>query len=197
MRVVLDLHSPFGGIPTVSGYVDELVHGTEGRSISLLRADGPSLSRQPGDLGTTLPMNLCKQRRRKAAKRAARAAPCRPRAARDHRSSSCGGGPQAPEMEPPVPGVVYSVHSACRYHDQGVQDPAGIAHPGMIGQTLGPGRAAPRVEPVRDWQRDYGVQIYIGEFSAIRWAPDDSAYRYLKDCIALFVVRMVELPRLP
>jgi hypothetical protein len=30
------------------------------------------------------------------------------------------------------------------------------------------------------------MPIYIGEFSAIRWAPDDSAYRYLKDVIELF-----------
>ena len=41
-------------------------------------------------------------------------------------------------------------------------------------------------EPVRNWQRDCGVQIYIGEFSAIRWAPDNSAYRYLKDLIDIF-----------
>jgi hypothetical protein len=42
------------------------------------------------------------------------------------------------------------------------------------------------LQPVIDFQRDYGVPIYIGEFSAIRWAPDDSAYRYLKDVIELF-----------
>jgi len=28
--------------------------------------------------------------------------------------------------------------------------------------------------------------MYIGEFSAIRWAPDGSAYRYLKDLIDVF-----------
>ncbi len=32
----------------------------------------------------------------------------------------------------------------------------------------------------------YNVHIYIGEFSAIRWAPDNSAYRYLKDVIDIF-----------
>ena len=42
------------------------------------------------------------------------------------------------------------------------------------------------LQPLRDWQRDYAVQIYLGEFSAIRWAPEDSAYRYLRDCIELF-----------
>ena len=40
--------------------------------------------------------------------------------------------------------------------------------------------------PVVEFQRAYGVRIYIGEFSAIRWAPDDSALRYLEDLIAIF-----------
>jgi hypothetical protein len=39
---------------------------------------------------------------------------------------------------------------------------------------------------VRDWQVKYNAQIYIGEFSAIRWAPGDEAYTYLKDCIDIF-----------
>lgn len=30
------------------------------------------------------------------------------------------------------------------------------------------------------------MPIYIGEFSAIRWAPDDSACRYLRDAIEIF-----------
>jgi hypothetical protein len=42
------------------------------------------------------------------------------------------------------------------------------------------------LEPVREFQRAYNVHIYAGEFSAIRWAPGDSAYRYLKDVIELF-----------
>ena len=37
---------------------------------------------------------------------------------------------------------------------------------------------------VVEWQRDYGVHIYIGEFSAIRWAPGNSALNYLRDVIA-------------
>jgi hypothetical protein len=30
------------------------------------------------------------------------------------------------------------------------------------------------------------VHIYLGEFSAIRWAPGDSAHQYLRDCIDIF-----------
>ncbi len=37
--------------------------------------------------------------------------------------------------------------------------------------------------PAVEFQRSDGTStIYIGEFSAIRWAPDDSARRYLTDC---------------
>lgn len=42
------------------------------------------------------------------------------------------------------------------------------------------------LKPVIEFQKAYGVHIYIGEFSAIRWAPDNSAYRYLKDLIDIF-----------
>ncbi|MCE5215624.1 glycosyl hydrolase family 5, partial [bacterium] len=34
--------------------------------------------------------------------------------------------------------------------------------------------------------KDFGVHIFVGEFSAIRWAPGDSALNYLRDCIDLF-----------
>jgi hypothetical protein len=45
---------------------------------------------------------------------------------------------------------------------------------------------AQALKPALDFQKKYNVQIYIGEFSAIRWAPDHSAWRYLKDLIELF-----------
>lgn len=30
------------------------------------------------------------------------------------------------------------------------------------------------------------MPIYIGEFSCIRWAPNNSAYNYIRDCIEIF-----------
>ncbi len=39
-------------------------------------------------------------------------------------------------------------------------------------------------ESVREFQLAYNVHIYVGEFSAIRWAP--GAAKYLSDCIDLF-----------
>ena len=38
--------------------------------------------------------------------------------------------------------------------------------------------------PVRDFQLRHGARIYVGEFSAISWAP--GADQYLRDCIEIF-----------
>ena len=40
------------------------------------------------------------------------------------------------------------------------------------------------LRPVREFQRKTGCRIYVGEFSAVAWAP--GADEYLKDCIDLF-----------
>ena len=42
------------------------------------------------------------------------------------------------------------------------------------------------LHPVVDFQKRFNVQIYMGEFSAIRLAPNQSAHRYLKDVIDIF-----------
>ena len=94
-------------------------------------------------------------------------------------------------LEPlPVPGVVYSVHmySPSQFTHQGVYGaPVGVHYPGTIAGNRWDKETLRHVlEPALEWQHDHGVQLYIGEFSAIRWAPDESAYRYLKDCIDLF-----------
>lgn len=43
-----------------------------------------------------------------------------------------------------------------------------------------------KMKSVIDFQNKYRVPIFVGEFSAIRWAPDSSAYKYLRDCIEIF-----------
>jgi hypothetical protein len=40
------------------------------------------------------------------------------------------------------------------------------------------------LQPVRDFQLAHHVGIYVGEFSALRWAP--GACNWLRDCIDLF-----------
>ncbi|MGB9687412.1 glycoside hydrolase family 5 protein, partial [Thermogutta sp.] len=89
-----------------------------------------------------------------------------------------------------VPGVVYSVHMYVphAFTHQGVYDnPMGVVYPGIIdGKWYDRDTLRKVLEPVRRFQEGNGVHIYIGEFSAIRWAPGDSAYQYLKDCIDSF-----------
>ena len=42
------------------------------------------------------------------------------------------------------------------------------------------------LNPVMAFSKQARSRIYVGEFSAISWAPGESAARYLADCIALF-----------
>lgn len=102
------------------------------------------------------------------------------------------GGPEAIKNLDPiaVPGVVYSVHVYVphQFTHQGIHgNPAGISYPGVIkGRQWDKAAIARALQPVIDFQRQHNVHIFIGEFSAIRWAPDDSAFRYMRDCIELF-----------
>jgi len=86
-----------------------------------------------------------------------------------------------------VPGVVYSVHMYQPFHftHQGVfNNPVGVEYPGKVdGTTWDKERLRLGFKPALDFQKDYGVAMYIGEFSAIRWAPNDSACNYLRDVI--------------
>jgi endoglucanase len=90
-----------------------------------------------------------------------------------------------------VPNVVYSVH---------MYNPGSFTHQGVFGEWTKkvsyPGETEGKMwdkaaleaslKPAVDFQKAFGVHIYVGEFSAIRWAPDGSAARYLKDCIDIF-----------
>jgi endoglucanase len=87
-----------------------------------------------------------------------------------------------------VANVVYQVHMYVpgEFTHQGVYNATtGIAYPGMIGGRQYDKEALRKVlQQVRDFQLAYNVHIYVGEFSAIRWAP--GAARYLSDCIDIF-----------
>ena len=95
------------------------------------------------------------------------------------------------ELQPlQVPGIVYSVHMYMphQFTHQGVYGPSKpLRYPGEIdGKRWDKSQLETALKPVVEFQRNYGVHVYIGEFSAIRWAPDDSAHRYLKDLIDIF-----------
>ncbi len=86
--------------------------------------------------------------------------------------------------------VIYSFHM---YHPhafthQGVYgNKRGVAYPGTVnGLRWDKERLREAMAPAIAFQEAFNIQVYVGEFSAIRWAPDHGAYRYLRDCIDLF-----------
>lgn len=96
-----------------------------------------------------------------------------------------------------IPNVIYSVHMYWpgEYTHQGVWTDQGVAkdkcfdpvlsYPGTYaGSPLDKEALRRDLAPVREFQLAYGVPIFVGEFSAVRWAP--GADRYIDDCIALF-----------
>ncbi len=86
-----------------------------------------------------------------------------------------------------VSNVVYSVHMYIPhgFTHQGVFSPsAPVRYPGVVeGRNWDKAALETALQPAVDFQNKYNVHIYIGEFSAIRWAPDGSAARYLSDVI--------------
>ena len=86
----------------------------------------------------------------------------------------------------PFSGVVYSFH---------FYEPHALTHQGLYEHRAAldyPNELTSRsslssaMEPVRAFSRKYDVPIFVGEFSMVRWAPGDSAVRYLEDAIELF-----------
>ena len=89
-----------------------------------------------------------------------------------------------------VPNVVYEVHMYAPggFTHQSLSGPlAPVTYPGTIaGKRWDKDALRRHLAPVRKFQLAYNVHIYVGEFSAIRWAPGKSAYQYLRDCIEIF-----------
>ena len=93
------------------------------------------------------------------------------------------------ELEPvDLPNVIYQVHMYVPgdFTHQGVHGKwTPMAYPGKIGNAVWDKEQLRKtLQPVRDFQLAYNVHIYVGEFSATRWAP--GAATYLRDCINLF-----------
>ncbi len=86
-------------------------------------------------------------------------------------------------------GIIYSCHMYMphTFTHQGVHSSeVSFVYPGVInGEQWDKERLREALAPARDYQLEFNVPMYIGEFSAIRWAPDNSAQRYLKDLIEI------------
>lgn len=102
------------------------------------------------------------------------------------------GGPQGlAEFRPlGLSNIVYSFHfyQPMQFTHQGIHgNPAGISYPGTIAKAPWDRAALERaMQPAIDFAARYRVHLYVGEFSAIRTAPDGSAARYLADAIDIF-----------
>lgn len=113
--------------------------------------------------------------------------------------------PEAFEKLEPLPDarVIYSVHfyQPELFTHQGVRDVEGLSYeearkkvqftyPGKIGdERWDKKRLAEVLAPVDAFQARYQVPIYVGEFSAVRWAPKGSGARWLQDVVDLFEAR--------
>lgn len=82
--------------------------------------------------------------------------------------------------------VIYSFHSYsyAPFRTQGMNGkPINVSYPT---RKFNKGKLYSSVKKAISFQRKYKVKFYVGEFSAVRWAPRGSGYRYLKDIINLF-----------
>ncbi|HPI12241.1 MAG TPA: cellulase family glycosylhydrolase [Catalimonadaceae bacterium] len=89
-----------------------------------------------------------------------------------------------------IPNIIYSVHMYEPHpftHQQITGPTPAYSYPGSVnGKYFDKDTLKKLLKPLKDYQQKYRVPIYIGEFSAIRWSPNNSAYNYLRDCIEIF-----------
>ena len=86
--------------------------------------------------------------------------------------------------------VIYSYHlyQPHTFTHQGVcKRNVEHVYPGVIdGELWNKERLRETMLPAIEFQKRHNVQIYVGEFSATRFAPENSTYRWLRDVIELF-----------
>lgn len=100
-----------------------------------------------------------------------------------------GGAPGYRDWSPlNFPRLVYSVHIYVphAYTHQGIgARRIGLSYPGRIGkQTFDKQALRLFLAPVIRFHQRYGVPVYVGEFSAVRWAPGSG--QYLRDLVSIF-----------
>jgi len=204
VRVVVDLHSPPGGKATVSGYIGsdgglfqdrgaqdafvEVWRRIASRYLTAKAIWGYDLANEPVEDEAS---EDCDDWQTLAERTARAIRAIDPQRAIILEPAPWGGPDGLNELLPiNVSNVVYSVHMYLphAFTHQGVHKPGpALAYPGMIeGKHWDKAQLEAALSPVIRFQERYRVHIYIGEFSAIRWAPGGSAARYLGDLIEIF-----------
>lgn len=204
--VVVDLHSPPGGKATVSGYIgsDSGLFSDPKAQQKFVKVWQRIASRYRGakaiwgyDLANEPVEDEaegCDDWQTLAGRAAKAIRAIDPERTIIVEPSNWGGPNGLSEMVPlDVSNVVYSVHMYLphAFTHQGVHSPGpAYGYPGLIaGTQWDKAQLEKALQPVVDFQKRYNVHIYVGEFSAIRWAPDNSACRYLSDLIEIFEKR--------
>ena len=86
------------------------------------------------------------------------------------------------------PRIIYGAHvyNAHPYTHQGIyNNPLNVVWPGMINGTYwDKSQLTKQIQPLITFKNTYNVPVWIGEFSAINWAP--GADTYLKDAVSVF-----------
>lgn len=207
VSVVVDLHSPPGGKGTSGGYAGSDARlftdpACQQKFVALWRSIatryrdakpvwGYDLANEPVE--DNVAENCADWQ--ELAERAARAIrEADPRRTIIVEPSNWGGPDGLKDLVPiPVSNVVYSVHVYLphQFTHQNVHGKTPeYTYPGEIeGKPWDKAALERALQPVVDFQNRYNVHMYIGEFSAIRWAPDESALRYLRDLIDIFEAR--------
>lgn len=97
---------------------------------------------------------------------------------------------------PEIENVIYQAHfySPFTYTYQyllpettpaGNGPPEYVEYPGIIDHEFWyKERVREELEPIREFQLKYGARMYIGEFSAVCWAPNADVF--LRDCVEIF-----------
>ncbi len=104
-------------------------------------------------------------------------------------SGGFGGEPSAYRTLTPVENhrIIYSFHMYDPHaftHQAIYSGSVGLSYPQADDPVLNKHGLERLIEPVVEFQRRYDTYIYVGEFSAVRWAP--GAVRYLSDLIDIF-----------
>jgi hypothetical protein len=90
-------------------------------------------------------------------------------------------------IKKPIPyeNIVYSLHlyKHISITHQGINDnKLGVVYPNAKWNKQA---ISKYLQPVREFTNKFNIPVYVGELGCVRWAPDNSAYRWIRDALDL------------